>query len=505
MGTNDRHSSQPPVGNSNVKFRSSALRSRLDAIQFQMTVLESQMALLHAERESVLQHLAGIVYPVLTLPTDITSEIFLQYVKKSLYPDHTERKNSPLRLANICRAWRATAISTCRIWTLLDFGGAQISTDSLSNCLQFWLPRVGSLTVDLHIKLPTSPTPESDGIIRILDQHSTRWGTLEITSDGPISFPADIRGPFSALTKIGFRTQNTEGVSAAIAGLLDALQLREVELCDIELVDWQTSLPWSLLTTLDLWDSHAAQCLGIIPHTPNLEHLLYRSESEESPNPFSSLCVLRQLKSLLIVGESSGQILTYLAVPALENLYLTPECAAYLRPLIARSGCSPRILELIIYDPDYMLIYTCISSLPTIRELRMTCDCSTYEGFNTLFTTLAEDLSVLPALESLHIDECETSIDLLQLERMLSARLKGEDGVAKLKSFRICFTQEEWNDWRDGTRARTSRDKQVDRALDRLRKLRSQGLSLEFPSSVKWDSTDINSQMIKELDTMEGP
>lgn len=49
------------------------LRSRLGAIEQRMAALESQMALLRTEREEVLENLAAIVYPVLTLPTDITS------------------------------------------------------------------------------------------------------------------------------------------------------------------------------------------------------------------------------------------------------------------------------------------------------------------------------------------------------------------------------------------------------------------------------------------------
>ncbi|KAJ7141667.1 hypothetical protein C8R43DRAFT_954621 [Mycena crocata] len=398
-----------------------------------MAALESQMALLRVEREEILQDLRDIVYPILTLPTDVTSEIFLQYVKKSQYPDHTERNNGPVRLASICRAWRAIALSTWRIWTLLDSVDAKISAHALANCLKFWLPRVGSLPVDLRMKLPTSPTPESDGIIRVLDQHSRRWGTLKISSNARISFPADVRGPFSALTKIAFHTQNTTPAWATITGLLDAPRLREVELDAVDIRDWQESLPWHLLTTLDLWFSDVAQCLGILPHTPNLEHLLYRSETEESPHPSTSISVLPHLKSILTVGECSGEILDYLTLPALETLHLIPECAAALGPLMARSRSSPQILELNIYEPDYTLIHKCISSLPTIRELRVSCESLTDDVLSDLFEALANNPSLIPALESLDIAECPISVDLLLLERMLSARTT-DAGVSKLSS-----------------------------------------------------------------------
>ncbi|KAJ7156521.1 hypothetical protein C8R43DRAFT_998251 [Mycena crocata] len=501
MTTNEPQPSRMLVDISQPKSKASSLRSRLGAIDLQIAALESHLALLHAEREEVLKDLAQVVYPILTLPTDIASEIFTHYVEKPLSRHYAEPTNNPLHLTSICRLWRATALSTCRLWTQLNFGHADThhptgydrvsyAAVDVANRLRWWLPRAGSLPVDLHIRLPTSPTLESDGIIRAVAQYSTRWGLLEITSNGPITFPADIRGPFSALTKLSLKAHPSADGLTTLFGLLDAPRLREIETCAIQLTNWRTSLPLDQLTKLDLKFSDAAECLGILAHTPNLEVLSYRS-LVDTTEP-SSLCILQCLRSLRVDAESSPEILPYLVVPALERLRLSAECADYSGPLITRSGCSPRILELFVEDSDFGHADACMRNLSTIRELTLTCDDPTYD-FNRLLTTLAEGVTFLPALESLNIDECKTNVDVILLEGMLSARTTGEIG-SKLTSFRIRFSDE--ISYRGNKEF--CRDMQVELALDRLRKLRSQGLSLEFLSSVKWFSVDMNSQMIRE-------
>ncbi|KAJ6537995.1 hypothetical protein B0H19DRAFT_877467, partial [Mycena capillaripes] len=55
------------------------------------------------------------VYPVLTLPFDITSRIFLHCL-----PSHgrvaPSPSKAPLLLAQICHHWREVALSTCGLW-----------------------------------------------------------------------------------------------------------------------------------------------------------------------------------------------------------------------------------------------------------------------------------------------------------------------------------------------------------------------------------------------------
>ncbi|KAJ6559907.1 hypothetical protein B0H19DRAFT_864058, partial [Mycena capillaripes] len=55
------------------------------------------------------------VYPILTLPPEISARIFVECL-----PSHGRVRPStvtaPLLLAQICRDWRHIAISSCQLW-----------------------------------------------------------------------------------------------------------------------------------------------------------------------------------------------------------------------------------------------------------------------------------------------------------------------------------------------------------------------------------------------------
>ncbi|KAJ6602553.1 hypothetical protein DFH09DRAFT_859208, partial [Mycena vulgaris] len=83
------------------------LRSRLEHI-------EEQILRLQEERKHTKSALASIVFPVLSLPVEITSEIFLQCLDgRPIKPDLRE---IPLVLTRVCSAWRSITINTPRLW-----------------------------------------------------------------------------------------------------------------------------------------------------------------------------------------------------------------------------------------------------------------------------------------------------------------------------------------------------------------------------------------------------
>ncbi|KAJ7686928.1 hypothetical protein B0H17DRAFT_1332579 [Mycena rosella] len=496
MSANDIQAQRFPDNPSNLKSPASQLRSRLGTIEQRIASLETQIALLHKEREQVLGDLAAISYPVLTLPTEITSEIFLRYMEKPLrFPGP-----SPLRLASICRLWRAIALSTSKLWThwsqFFDIPTAEV----LASRLQCWLPRAGGLPVDLRIKLPPSPTQESDAILRILAQHSSRWGNLKMVSSGPISFPADLRGRFSSLTKMALDSYPSSEGPSTITAFSDASHLREVSLYNIALVDWRNSLPWSQLTKLELSFVTVEECLEMLEQTSSLEVLEFFSQLEGQDSVTSPPRILDHLHTIHLGSDCSHRLLDFLVLPSLAHLHLglDSECAERVAPLIRRSGCSPRTLGLYIWDPDFAPILQCISSVPSVRELQMTWVGGTTIEFSQLFKTLAEGPSCLPALESINIEDCQTNIHLPSLVQMLRARTTGKDGVAMLTSFRLSFSQD--NQHEDAIDFE-QQDKDVELALDRLGGLRSQGLQVEIQSSVKWFSANIDSKMITGINT----
>ncbi|KAJ7262985.1 hypothetical protein C8J57DRAFT_1133739, partial [Mycena rebaudengoi] len=88
------------------------LRAQLERI------LEEEAAL-HAKRQLILRQLDAVVYPVLTLPSDITAEIFMHYVDDPIIENDRHgalNSYSPLLLASVCKAWRSVALSFPRLW-----------------------------------------------------------------------------------------------------------------------------------------------------------------------------------------------------------------------------------------------------------------------------------------------------------------------------------------------------------------------------------------------------
>ncbi|KAJ7649376.1 hypothetical protein DFH06DRAFT_901717, partial [Mycena polygramma] len=64
--------------------------------------------------------LSQVVYPVLTLPPEILSGIFVECL-----PTHEHRARPfpvtpPLSLAQVCRHWRSIALLTSELWSYLD-------------------------------------------------------------------------------------------------------------------------------------------------------------------------------------------------------------------------------------------------------------------------------------------------------------------------------------------------------------------------------------------------
>ncbi|KAJ7620661.1 hypothetical protein B0H17DRAFT_859233, partial [Mycena rosella] len=95
-----------------------------------------------AERQELRAKLDTIVYPVLTLPPEITSHIFLQSMPKDAKPSPLA---APLVFTQICRQWRAIAFTTPNIWQSISLE----RNNSCSQLLDMWLKHSGSLALTL--------------------------------------------------------------------------------------------------------------------------------------------------------------------------------------------------------------------------------------------------------------------------------------------------------------------------------------------------------------------
>ncbi|KAJ7174098.1 hypothetical protein C8R43DRAFT_635436 [Mycena crocata] len=95
-------------------------RARVAEIDIEIRDLEGRIHILRVEREAIQERIQTYIYPVLSLPTEITPEIFLQLIP--LYPDCPPLTGSlsPSLLTHICRQWRNIALDRPILWRAPD-------------------------------------------------------------------------------------------------------------------------------------------------------------------------------------------------------------------------------------------------------------------------------------------------------------------------------------------------------------------------------------------------
>jgi hypothetical protein len=77
----------------------------------------------YTKRDSAQLQLDSIVYPVLTLPSEITSEIFICCLPTSstdVERNAVDPHAPPMLLSHVCQAWREITLSTPALWATID-------------------------------------------------------------------------------------------------------------------------------------------------------------------------------------------------------------------------------------------------------------------------------------------------------------------------------------------------------------------------------------------------
>ncbi|KAJ7170849.1 hypothetical protein C8R43DRAFT_68971 [Mycena crocata] len=101
-----------------------ALRRRLDEMDTSIFELKLRLKSFEDSREDIQRQSNQAIYPILSLPPEITSYIFLHCLAP--IPDdgydleaRPDLLAAPLLLLQVCSSWRSVAISTPRLWTRL--------------------------------------------------------------------------------------------------------------------------------------------------------------------------------------------------------------------------------------------------------------------------------------------------------------------------------------------------------------------------------------------------
>ncbi|KAJ7280591.1 hypothetical protein C8J57DRAFT_1711678 [Mycena rebaudengoi] len=162
---------------SNGRSTRSDIRERMTDLDAQILVLEQALDAVRLERQDLQTRLDAYKYPILTLPTEITPEIFVHFLPP--YPERPPATGltSPEFLAQICRAWREIALSTPRLWRAIKLSPPTTSPTMALDLLRTWVLR--SKDCPLSICLQSSTWLLNVDFIQALIPHSERWEYID--------------------------------------------------------------------------------------------------------------------------------------------------------------------------------------------------------------------------------------------------------------------------------------------------------------------------------------
>ncbi|KAJ7257972.1 hypothetical protein B0H12DRAFT_1232522 [Mycena haematopus] len=300
-------------------------RAHIAEIDAKILALRRSIQVLEAEKLRTQEQLNSYTYPVLTLPNEIVSEIFIHFLPVYPVPPPLTGSRSPTTLTHICRTWRNIALTTPALWRAISYPLRE-DQGQLLRILECWLSRSGCLP--LSFLMDSIWDTISGECLDALVPHCARWEfiTLAATSETDIFA---LQGAMPLLQQLEIKAWD-DGPPPSPIRFCGTSHLRSVTL-------WQLScstdvLPWSQLTSLTLiYDSIG--CSDILQHTVNLVHchLAFRGDAETVPAsnvrlPFLESLVLTRFKAY---DDAPAHYLETLITPALRTLEI-PE--AFLQP-----------------------------------------------------------------------------------------------------------------------------------------------------------------------------
>ncbi|KAF8145292.1 hypothetical protein K438DRAFT_564123 [Mycena galopus ATCC 62051] len=241
-------------------------RARVADIDAKILDLERSLFALRTQKQMAQERLDSFKYPVLTLPNEITAEIFIHFLP--IYPRCPRFIGlySPTLLAQICHHWREIALETPILWRAMSLSRSNISFELKAHLLDTWLNRSRCCPLSIHFnKDDIDDEPRTSEILATVVSHRTRWEYLNLTLSP--SHIAIIQGPMPLLRHLDLTVPHELN---AIATFSPAPLLRSIALCAT--TPLKIAFPLGQLTTLVLDSVFRSEYAAILRQTSNLVH-----------------------------------------------------------------------------------------------------------------------------------------------------------------------------------------------------------------------------------------
>ncbi|KAJ7669395.1 hypothetical protein DFH06DRAFT_182863 [Mycena polygramma] len=312
-------------------------RARIVTLEAQISEIMRLLSTVQAEQALVQERLDSYKYPVLTLPNELVSDVFIHFLPTyPLCPPLTGIR-SPQLLLQICRKWRDIALSTPALWRAISFEDPRVSALEQRERAKAWLGRSGVLPLSIQMDRDSFPRPGALGeLLGVIAAHSTRWEYIKLNLSGRHSFA--VGGALPLLFHLDIYAY--EKRSPTMAFFDDMPRLRTVIFSHFD-----HPLPWSQLTSLTLIGKQPQECTPVLSHASSLRYcelVMYELLGELS---VKSDITLPCLESLVLEPWSKHlrfptQYILSFIVPSLRKLQGPGPALMHIPELVSRSGCT---------------------------------------------------------------------------------------------------------------------------------------------------------------------
>ncbi|KAJ7098246.1 hypothetical protein C8R44DRAFT_811147 [Mycena epipterygia] len=423
-----------------VMSTNSVLRDRLSNLDVALSQLTE-------EREAVQLQLDLIVYPILTLPPEITSEIFMCCSAHARDGLRMLPSVAPLMLLGVCRAWRTLALSVPALWDTITEVEFRIPK-TMDDFITTWFSRAGARP--LSLSLIYTGDPDSPHLHSVMKGYASRLQSLDLMTDGnSYSHLADI-GPFPILRDLSLVSLDDmlEPNGTPITAFSDASLLRHLSVDS--LAPSALLMPWSQLTKFSASLVSLQECLGVMRWATSLceFHRLASPEEESITHTEQPFMCHSRLTSLDISTTGDDyDILEFLTLPSVQKLKLGGKFASF------HSDLDAAVVQFLSRTSATLRTFAVGMSMVPVQWLQITTHLTTLELIcpGTSTTDVVRSLDrrnapdFLPKLQNLAFLECASDkVDMVGLLDVLNSRCTNNDAItetgrAKLDAFRLIW------------------------------------------------------------------
>ncbi|KAJ6473280.1 hypothetical protein C8R45DRAFT_1217710 [Mycena sanguinolenta] len=438
------------------------------SLRNRLAELNAQIALLEGERNLIQKTLNSVTYPILTLPFEITSAIFVDCLPDlqdapPILDFSPERLPIPVLLTQICRTWREIAFKIPRIWATFSLRVDEVRGRDhtlLPRRLAEWLEKAGSSPLSFILKRnihtgPAASAPLLDPIFAL----SNRWQNVHVRLSHQDfvkeQFQLNVRGRLHSLEELRINTKYCSGTTIVTAFEL-APRLRSVSLDGLSAS--VILLPWRQLTHFSSGLINGMDCLHVLRSADSLVECKF-DLIDGNMDEMALLPKNVTLQTLHLRGDTvCSDILSILTLPSLVELqYDGGGVSDYHEDFVNfLSRSRPPLSRLSLYDGAYSRAVHGFSFLLDIAVLEISplTVAKLSEFFQDLRTR--DPASFFPNLESIavwvykpfqtHHTRPEDSSDVNYGDLVDALEFRRNRPGPRMKSFRMTWSHEEYTD-----------------------------------------------------------